>query len=228
MRDAIKASATEMVTVALRRVDFSAGEGNILSFLDREKVQLLPNTSGAKRSTEAVKLAHLAREGGLGNWIKIEVIPDPKYLLPDGEETLLAAVQLVRDGFVVLPYIQPDPILCKKLADAGCAAVMPLGSWIGSNRGIKTLEAIQVILEQATVPVVIDAGIGAPSHAAQAMELGADAVLVNTAIATAQNPVLMAEAFAKGALAGRQAFLAGQREQRNCAEASSSQEGSIY
>lgn len=228
MRDALQISETEMVTVALRRVDFSSSGRDILSFIDQGKTQLLPNTSGAKRAQEAIKLAHLAREAGLGNWVKVEVIPDPKYLLPDGEETLKASAQLVQDGFVVLPYIQADPILAKKLADVGCAAVMPLGSWIGSNRGLKTKEALQIIIEQSTIPVVIDAGLGLPSHAAEAMELGADAVLVNTAIATARNPVAMAQSFAKGVEAGRQGFLAQAREMLNEGEVSSLPEGSFF
>lgn len=221
MKAALEASGSEIVTVALRRVDLAHPERDILSAIDLNKYQLLPNTSGARNALEAVRLAHLAREAGLGSWVKLEVIPDPRYLLPDGEETLKAARQLVQEGFVVLPYIQADPILAKRLAEAGCATVMPLGSWIGSNRGLKTKEAIAVIIEQAEVPVVVDAGLGAPSHAAEAMELGADAVLVNTAIATAENPVQMAWAFRRGVEAGRIAFLAGQAVEKEWAEASS-------
>lgn len=221
MKAALEASGAEIVTVALRRVDLAHPERDILSAVDLQKYQLLPNTSGARNAVEATRLAHLAREAGLGNWVKLEVIPDPRYLLPDGEETLKAARQLVREGFVVLPYTQADPILAKRLAEAGCATVMPLGSWIGSNRGLKTREAIAVIIEQACVPVVVDAGLGAPSHAAEAMELGADAVLVNTAIATAEDPVQMAWAFRRGVEAGRLAFLAGQAVEKEWAEASS-------
>lgn len=222
MRDALEASGTEMVTVALRRVDLDASGGpDILDFIDPERYLLLPNTSGAMDAEEAVRIARLARAAGMPLWVKLEVTPEPRYLLPDPVETLKAAEMLVADGFTVLPYINADPILAKRLEEAGCATVMPLGSWIGSNRGVRTREAVQIIVEQATVPVVVDAGLGAPSHAAEAMELGADAVLVNTAIAVAGDPVGMAQAFRLGVEAGREAFLAGRPPEREGAEASS-------
>jgi thiazole synthase len=222
MRDAIAASGTEMVTVALRRVDLeSTGGPDILEFIDRERVLLLPNTSGAVDAEEAVRLAHLARAAGMPPWVKLEVTPEPRYLLPDPVETLRAAEMLVADGFAVLPYINADPVLAKRLEEVGCATVMPLGSWIGSNKGMRTRDAVQIILEQATVPVVVDAGLGAPSHAAEAMEMGADAVLVNTAIAVAGDPVEMARAFRLGVEAGRQAYRAGLGASRDVAEASS-------
>jgi thiazole synthase len=222
MRDAIAASGTEMVTVALRRVDLEATGGpDILEFIDRERVLLLPNTSGAMDAEEAVRLARLARAAGMPPWVKLEVTPEPRYLLPDPVETLRAAEMLVADGFAVLPYINADPVLAKRLEEVGCATVMPLGSWIGSNKGMRTRDAVQIILEQATVPVVVDAGLGAPSHAAEAMEMGADAVLVNTAIAVARDPVEMARAFRLGVEAGRQAYRAGLGAARDAAEASS-------
>src|SRR5947207_7845073 len=222
MRDAIEASGTELVTVALRRVDLDATGGpDILEFVDPDRYLLLPNTSGAADAEEAVRIARLARAAGMPSWVKLEVTPEPRYLLPDPVETLKAAELLVADGFTVLPYINADPVLAKRLEEAGCAAVMPLGSWIGSNKGVRTRDAVQIIVEQATVPVVVDAGLGAPSHAAEAMELGADAVLVNTAIAVAADPVEMARAFALGTEAGRRAFLAGRAPERDVAEASS-------
>ena len=221
MKEAIAASGAEIVTVALRRVDLAHPERDILSHIDLKKFHLLTNTSGAKNAEEAIRIAHLSREAGLGTWLKLEVIPDPRYLLPDGRETLKAAEILVQEGFTVLPYIQADPILAKQLAEIGCATVMPLGSWIGSARGLKTKEALEIIIEQATVPVVVDAGLGVPSHAAEAMEMGADAVLVNTAIATAQDPAAMAVAFKLGVEAGRMAWMAGKTEQKKLAEASS-------
>lgn len=222
MRRAIDASGTEIVTVALRRVDLDATGGpDILEFIDADRCLLLPNTSGAMDAEEAVRLARLARAAGMPAWVKLEVTPEPRYLLPDPVETLKAAELLVRDGFTVLPYINADPILAKRLEEAGCATVMPLGSWIGSNKGVRTRDALQIIVEQATVPVVVDAGLGAPSHASEAMELGADAVLVNTAIAVARDPVAMASAFRLGVQAGRQAYLAGAGEELAQAEASS-------
>lgn len=221
MRDTIAASGSEIVTVALRRVDLTSPEIDILSFIDRKKYLLLPNTSGSRNAKEAVLQARLAREAGLGNWVKLEVVPEPNYLLPDPIETLEAAKILIKDGFVVLPYINADPILAKKLEDVGCATVMPLGSPIGSNRGLKTRDTIKIIIEQSNIPVVVDAGLGAPSHAAECMELGADAVLVNTAIATANDPVGMAHAFKQGVEAGRRAFLAGCPSVKEKAEASS-------
>ncbi len=221
MRDAISASGAKIVTVALRRVNLTSPENDILSFIDRRKYLLLPNTSGSRNAKEAVMQARLSREAGMGDWVKLEVVPEPDYLLPDPVETLEAAKILVKDGFVVLPYINADPILAKKLEDAGCATVMPLGSPIGSNRGLKTRDSIRIIIEQSSVPVVVDAGLGAPSHAAEAMEMGADAVLVNTAIATADEPARMAAAFKQGVEAGRQAFLAGCPAPKEKAEASS-------
>jgi thiazole synthase len=210
MRDALAASGAEIVTVALRRVDLEATGGpDILEFIDTERYLLLPNTSGAVDADEAVRIARLARAAGMPDWVKLEVTPDPRYLLPDPVETLRAAEALVADGFAVLPYINADPILARRLEDCGCATVMPLAAPIGSNRGLRTADLIRIIIEQARVPVVVDAGLGAPSHAAAALELGADAVLVNTAIATAADPVAMAQAFALAVEAGRRAFRAG-------------------
>src|SRR5712692_5809982 len=198
MREALMASGTQLVTVALRRADLSGKKdpfANILEFIDPKRYLLLPNTSGAMNAEEAVRLARLAAAAGLPKWIKLEIHPDPRYLLPDPIETLKAAAALVQEGFTVLPYINADPVLAKRLQDAGTATVMPLGSPIGSNRGIRTRDQIRIIIEQAIVPIVVDAGIGAPSHAAEAMELGADAVLVNTAIAVANDPNRMGIAF---------------------------------
>ena len=208
MRDALEASGTGMVTVALRRADLTGNKdpfANILEFIDPEKYLLLPNTSGAMNAEEAVRLAKLAVAAGLPKWVKLEIHPDPRYLLPDPIETLKAAEILVKDGFTVLPYINADPVLAKRLQEAGTATVMPLGSPIGSNRGLQTRDQIEIIIEQATVPVVVDAGIGVPSHAAEAMEIGADAVLVNTAIAIADDPNRMATAFKLAVEAGRMA-----------------------
>ena len=219
LRGAIEASGTEIVTVALRRVDPSAPE-DILDAIP-EHVLLLTNTSGANDAGEAVRLARLARSAGYPTWIKLEVTPDPRYLLPDPIETLRAAERLCAEGFVVLPYCSADPVLCKRLEEVGCATVMPLGSWIGSNQGLRTRAALEIIIEQATVPVVVDAGIGAPSQAAEAMELGADAVLVNTAIGTAGDPVAMAAAFRSAVVAGRAGYLAGLPAASGAAAASS-------
>ncbi|HSA58271.1 MAG TPA: thiazole synthase [bacterium] len=227
MKEALEASGASMVTVALRRVDLARKDDDILSFIDRRRFQLLPNTSGARTAKEALFLAKLAREGGMGDWLKLEVIPDPQYLWPDPVETLAAAQILVKEGFTVLPYMPPDPVLAKKLADAGCAVVMPLAAPIGSNRGLQMREAVRIIIEQAVVPVVVDAGLGVPSHACEAMEMGADAVLVNTAIATAEDPVRMAAAFRDAVRAGREAFLAGRGGEREGAEASSPLEGIV-
>jgi thiazole synthase len=212
MRDALEASGGELVTVALRRADLSGKKdpfANILEFIDPKKFLLLPNTSGAMDAQEAVRLARLAEAAGLPKWVKLEIHPDPRYLLPDPVETLKAAELLVKEGFTVLPYINADPVLAKRLQDVGVATVMPLGSPIGSNRGIQTRDQIRIIIEQATVPVVVDAGLGAPSHAAEAMEMGADAVLVNTAIAVAYEPNRMAIAFKMAVEAGRAAFECG-------------------
>src|SRR4051794_14353142 len=208
LADAIVASGTEMVTVALRRIDVTAEEG-ILDAVDMSQVLLLTNTSGADDAEEAVRLARLARSGGYPTWIKLEITPEPRYLLPDGVETLKAAEILCREGFTVLPYVNADPVLCKRLEEVGCATVMPLGSWIGSNQGLRTRAALEIIIEQSLVPVVVDAGIGAPSQAAEAMELGADAVLVNTAIGTAGDPAAMGAAFKQAVEAGRRGYLAG-------------------
>jgi len=224
MRDALAASGTELVTVALRRADLSGKKdpfANILEFIDPKKYLLLPNTSGAMNAEEAVRLARLAAAAGLPKWVKLEIHPDPRYLLPDPIETLKAAEQLVREGFTVLPYINADPVLAKRLQDVGTATVMPLGSPIGSNRGIQTRDQIAIIIEQATVPVVVDAGLGAPSHAAEAMELGADAVLVNTAIAVATDPNRMAVAFKMAVEAGRAAYESGLASTRETASATS-------
>jgi thiazole synthase len=213
LAETIEATGTEVVTVALRRIDPTASE-DILDAIPGEKglldrVLLLTNTSGAVDASEAVRLARLARAAGLPDWIKLEVTPDPRYLLPDPVDTLRAAEVLVEEGFTVLPYCPADPVLCKRLEEAGCATVMPLGSWIGSNQGLRTKAALEIIIEQSLIPVVVDAGIGAPSHAAEAMELGADAVLVNTAIGTARDPVAMGRAFRLAVEAGRAGHLAG-------------------
>jgi thiazole synthase len=208
MREAVLASRCELVTVAIRRIDIDTRGEDIMSFLP-ENVLLLPNTSGAETAEEAIRVARLARSGGLPDWIKLEVIPDTRYLLPDPVETLKAAAALVEDGFTVLPYVLPDPVLAAKLEEVGCATVMPLAAPIGSGRGLKLRDSIRIVIEQATVPVVVDAGLGSPSHAAEAMEMGADAVLVNTAIARAGDPVSMAHAFRLAVEAGREAFLAG-------------------
>jgi thiazole synthase len=212
MAAALEASGAEMVTVALRRADLSGQKdkfANILTFVDAKKFLLLPNTRGARNAEEACRLARLGREATGSTWLKLEIHPDPRYLLPDPVETLAAAETLVGEGFVVLPYINADPVLAKRLQDVGTATVMPLGSPIGSNRGLETREQIRIIIEQATVPVVVDAGIGAPSHAAEAMEMGADAVLVNTAIAVANDPCRMARAFAEAVHCGRDAYEVG-------------------
>jgi thiazole synthase len=224
MRDALAASGAELVTVALRRADLSGKKdpfANILEFIDPKQYLLLPNTSGALNAEEAVRLARLAVAAGLPKWVKLEIHPDPRYLLPDPIETFKAAEILVREGFTVLPYINADPVLAKRLQDAGCATVMPLGSPIGSNRGLQTREQIRIIIEQATVPVVVDAGLGAPSHAAEAMEMGAAAVLVNTAVAVSHEPNRMAVAFKLAVEAGRAAYEAGLGTARETASATS-------
>ena len=209
MASAILASGSELVTMALKRVDLNEQQDNILGPLIENNLNLLPNTSGARNADEAIYAAQLAREALGTNFVKVEIHPDPKYLLPDPIETLQACATLAEMGFAVLPYVHADPVLCKRLEEVGVAAVMPLGSPIGSNLGLKTREFIQIIIEQSNVPVVVDAGIGSPSDAAQAMEMGADAVLVNSAIAVAQHPVAMAVAFKEAVIAGRRAFKAG-------------------
>ena len=210
MLAALEASRCELVTVALRRLDLDDPKRKtILDFIDWKRYRILPNTAGCRTADEAIRIARLARSMGLSDWVKLEVIPDPRYLFPDAEETLKAARSLVTEGFKVLPYINADPVLAKKLQEIGTVTVMPLGSPIGSAKGLQTLEQIRIIVEEASVPVVVDAGIGSPSDAALAMEIGAHAVLVNTAIALAQDPQLMAEAIAGGVEAGRKAYMAG-------------------
>lgn len=228
MEEAILASETELVTVALKRVDLETDTDAILSHIKHPKINLLPNTSGARNAKEAIFAAQLAREALETNWLKLEIHPDPRYLLPDPIETLKATEELAKLGFIVLPYIHADPVLCKRLEDVGTAAVMPLGSPIGSNKGLKTVDFLEIIIEQSKVPVIVDAGIGAPSDAAKAMELGADAVLVNTAIAVAGNPKLMAEAFKEAVLAGRKAYEAQLAQQFNQAVASSPLTAFLY
>lgn len=216
----LNGSGSEMITVALRRIDSSGGSENILDFIPKDVV-LLPNTSGARTAEEAVRIARIAREAGCGKFIKIEVITDMKYLMPDNYETLRATEILAREDFIVLPYVLPDLTLAKKLEDAGAAAIMPLGAPIGTNRGLETKSLISLLIENCQVPVVVDAGIGRPSHAAEAMEMGADAVLVNTAIATADDPALMGRAFSLAVEAGRLAYLARMGEESITAQASS-------
>jgi thiazole synthase len=220
MREAVVASGCELVTVAVRRIDLDSPGESIVDYLP-DDVMLLPNTAGCATADEAVRVARLARAGGLPDWVKLEVIPDQRYLLPDSVETLRAASLLVEDGFTVLPYVLPDPVLAKRLEEAGCAAVMPLAAPIGSGRGLKLRHTIEIMVEQASVPIVVDAGLGAPSHAAACLELGADAVLVNTAIAKAEDPVEMARAFRLAVEAGRAARAAGLIEQLETASPSS-------
>lgn len=222
MVQAVEASGTEMITVAIRRLDLDdPTQKTLLDYIDWNKYQMLPNTAGCATVEEAMFVARLGREVGKTDFVKLEVIPDPKYLFPDGAATLEAARLLVEEGFIVLPYVHADPTLAKKLQEAGCATVMPLGSAIGSGQGIHTAEEVKIIIEQATVPIVVDAGLAVPSDASQALEMGADAVLVNTAIAQAEDPALMAEAFKQGVEAGRKAYLAGRIALREYAAASS-------
>ena len=226
MQSALEASGAEIVTVAIRRLDLdNPNKKTLLDHINWDKYTLLPNTAGCRTAQEALFTARLARELTGSTWVKLEVIPDPKYLLPDPIATLEAAQALVKEGFTVLPYIHADPVLARRLQDAGCATVMPLGSPIGSGQGILTADEIKIILEHAKVPVVVDAGLGAPSDAALAMEMGADAVLVNTAIAKAGDPAMMAEAFRLGVEAGRKAYLSGRIPRKAYAEASSPVEG---
>jgi thiazole synthase len=220
MREVIDAAECDVVTVALRRVDLENTQDNLLKHIPEGKI-LLPNTSGARDAREAVRIARLARAAGCGNWIKIEVINDQKYLLPDNIETIMATAQLAKEGFVVLPYMSPDLSVARRLVDAGAAAIMPLGSPIGSNRGIKTRELIKILISEIKLPVIVDAGIGKPSHAAMAMEMGVDAVLLNTAIASSDDPVAMARAFKLAVQAGRLAYLAGMGPVSKTAKASS-------
>lgn len=228
MEEAILASGSELVTVALKRIDLETETDTILSHLKHPLINLLPNTSGARNAKEAIFAAQLAREALETNWLKLEIHPDPKYLMPDAIETLKATEALAKLGFIILPYIHADPVLCKRLEDAGTSAVMPLGSPIGSNKGLKTIDFLEIIIEQSKVPVIIDAGIGAPSDAAKAMELGADAILVNTAIAVAGNPILMAEAFREAVIAGRKAYEAQLAQKVNRAIASSPLTAFLY
>lgn len=221
MEKALLSSGSELVTVALKRVDMQNEDDDIIKHLQHEQFNLLPNTSGVRTAKEAVFAAQLAREALETNWLKLEIHPDPKYLMPDPIETLKAAEELAKDGFVILPYIHADPVLAKRLEEVGCAAVMPLGSPIGSNKGLKSRDFLEIIIDQSNVPVVIDAGIGAPSHAAEAMEMGADAILVNTAIAVAQDPVAMGKAFKMAVESGRMAFEAGLGSSGEIAQASS-------
>jgi len=216
----LEKSGAQVITVALRRMDFQSSTENVLDYIPKG-IQLLPNTSVARNAQEAIRIARLARAAGCGNWIKIEIISDNKYLLPDGYETIKATETLAAEGFVVLPYISPDLMVARKLVEAGAAAVMPLGAPIGTNRGLKTKELIRILIEEIPLPVIVDAGIGRPSHACEAMEMGAAACLLNTAIATAEDPVLMAEAFGKAVQAGRQAYLAGLGAESMYADASS-------
>lgn len=226
MLAALEASGCELVTVALRRLDLDdPKKKTILDVIDWKRYRILPNTAGCRTADEAVRIARLARSMGLSDWVKLEVIPDPRYLFPDPEETLVAARILVKEGFKVLPYINADPVLAKKLEELGTVTVMPLGSPIGSGQGLQTLEQIRIIVDEASIPVVVDAGIGAPSDAALAMELGADAVLVNSAVALARDSSLMAEAIREGVEAGRKAYLAGRMPRRGEASASSPAEG---
>ena len=221
MEESLLASGSELVTVALRRVDLNDSNDDMLLHLKHPHIHLLPNTSGVRTAKEAIFAAQLAREALETNWLKLEIHPDPKYLLPDPIETLKATEELAKLGFVILPYIHADPVLCKRLEEAGVAAVMPLGSPIGSNKGLKTIDFLEIIIEQSNVPVIVDAGIGSPSDAAKAMEIGADAVLVNTAIAVAGDPVAMAKAFKMAVIAGRMAFEARLGHQESYAVASS-------
>jgi thiazole synthase len=221
MSQAIKASQTQMVTVAMKRLDFNNKQDDMLLHIKYPGIQLLPNTSGVRNAKEAVFAAQLARDAFETNWLKLEIHPDPRYLLPDPVETLKATEELAKLGFIVLPYIQADPVLCKRLEEAGSATVMPLGAPIGTNKGLKTRDLLEIIIEQSKIPVVVDAGIGAPSHAAEALEMGADAVLVNTAIAVAGDPVVMANAFRMAVECGRMAYEAQLAAPLNTAEATS-------
>lgn len=222
MQEAVIASQSQMITVAMKRVNMmNEATDDMLTHINREHVQLLPNTSGVRDAREAILAAQMSREIFGTDFIKLEIHPDPKYLLPDPVETLKATEALAKEGFIVLPYIQADPVLCKRLEEVGAAAVMPLGAPIGTNKGLRTRDFLEIIIEQSQVPVVVDAGLGVPSHAAEAMEMGADAVLVNTAIAVADDPVMMADAFRLAVIAGRQAYLAGPGAVSSHANASS-------
>lgn len=221
MADSLAASGTEMVTMAMRRVQIDGQEDSIMGFLDRDRYQILPNTSGVRDAREAILAAELAREALQTNWLKLEIHPDPKYLMPDPVETLNATRELVKRGFIILPYVHADPVLCKQLEEAGAAAVMPLGAPIGTNQGLESKRFLEIIIDQCEVPVIVDAGLGAPSHASEALEMGADAVLVNTAIAAAKDPTAMGHAFRLGVEAGRMAYEAGKGSRSSEAQASS-------
>ena len=227
LNDSIVACGTEIVTVALRRIDLERHEDNILEYIPKN-ITLLTNTSGARNAQEAVRIARLAKASGCGNWVKIEVINDSKYLLPDNEQTIKATEILAAEGFVVLPYMYPDLYTARALVKAGAATVMPLGSLIGSNQGLKTREFIKILIDEIDIPIVVDAGIGAPSQAAEAMEMGADAILTNTAVATAGQPALLAKAFAQAVEAGRLAYLSRLPAQQDLANASSPLTGFLY
>ncbi len=227
LSDTIKESKSEIVTVALRRIDIDKHQENILEYIPKE-ITLLTNTSGARNAKEAIRIARLARESGYGDWIKIEVINDSKYLLPDNQQTIEATKILAKEGFIIMPYIYPDLYAARELVDAGAATIMPLGSLIGSNQGLKAKEFIKILIEEIDLPIIVDAGIGAPSHACEAMEIGADAVLVNTAVATAENPALVAKAFALATKAGRLAHLSKMSEANDSANASSPLTGFLY
>jgi thiazole synthase len=218
--DAVKASGAQVVTVALRRVDFENPGENMLDFLPKDII-LMPNTSGARNADEAVRIARIAREAGCGNWVKIEIVNDQKYLLPDNFETIKAIEILAKEGFIVLPYMSPDLMAARRMVDAGASAIMPLGAPIGTNRGLRTKELVRILIAEINLPIIVDAGIGRPSEAVEAMEMGCAAVLVNTAIATAEYPVLMAEAFGLAVEAGRKAYLAGPGATQNVAQATS-------
>lgn len=225
--DSIEASGAQIVTVALRRIDIERHEDNIIEYIPKDVI-LMTNTSGARNAKEAVRIARLAQEAGCGNWVKIEVINDSKYLLPDNQETIKATEILAAEGFVVMPYVSPDLYVARELVRAGAASIMPLGSLIGSNQGLKAKEFIRVLIQEIDLPIIVDAGIGAPSHAAEAMEMGADAVLANTAVATAEKPALLAKAFAQAVAAGRLGYLSGLPSQKNIASASSPLTGFLY
>ena len=227
LKDSITSSGAEVVTVALRRIDIERHEENILEYIPENTI-IMTNTSGARNADEAVRIARLARESGCGNWVKIEAINDTKYLLPDNQETVKATETLAQEGFVVLPYVTPDLYIARDLQKAGAAAVMPLGSLIGSNQGLKAKEFIKILIQEIDLPIIVDAGIGAPSQACEAMEIGADAVLVNTAVASASRPAQLAKAFSKAVQAGREAYLSGLPEKRDFAAASSPLTGFLY
>ena len=218
--EVVQKSGIHVVTIALRRIDFDSEEENMLNFIPKDCI-LMPNTSGARNADEAVRIARIAKASGCGNWIKIEVISDNKYLLPDNHETIIATEILAKEGFVVMPYMSPDLMSARRLRDAGASSIMPLGAPIGTNKGLRTRELVKIIIDEIDLPVVVDAGLGKPSEACESMEIGADAVLVNTAIATANNPVKMAEAFSQAVSAGRKAYLSGAGAVKEYAQASS-------